>query len=347
MFLPAKNSSPASDLPPQCSFSENDWRILAGFWHPVALSADLADNPMAVTLLDMPLVLYRTSEGVSASKDYCPHRGAPLSLGFIQDDQIVCKYHGFHFDGKGNCTRIPAIPESSKLAENVKIASFGCTERYGFIWVCLAAVPAAPMPEWPAIETATNTVVVMKSYMIGASAGRRVENFNDVAHLPFTHTGTIGGPPMVFPNYKVRTRNGTLGFELNVVEKVRYAAKDGSATDLRNSFYSYLLTLPFASSVKVTNDQTGDVYWIFDVISPVTASTSRVFQVVADESGKFSQDELRTFTGLINEEDNYVVEHLWPNALPLDPTAEFHIPADRLSMEYRRELAKLGLGAKS
>ena len=47
----------------------------------------------------------------------------------------------------------------------------------------------------------------------------------------------------------------------------------------------------------------------------------------------------------INDEDKPMVEGQRPEDLPLDLTEEIHIPADRMSVEYRRALAKLGLGA--
>ena len=41
------------------------------------------------------MVLYRDGNGaVAALEDFCPHRGAPLSLGFVRDGQLVCGYHG-------------------------------------------------------------------------------------------------------------------------------------------------------------------------------------------------------------------------------------------------------------
>ena len=48
---------------------------------------------------------------------------------------------------------------------------------------------------------------------------------------------------------------------------------------------------------------------------------------------------------MINDEDKPMVEGQHPEDLPLDLTEEIHIPADRMSVEYRRALAKLGLGA--
>src|SRR5260370_10602388 len=70
---------------------------LRHFWHPVALASEVADRPVASTLLDQQLVLFRTAEGVSACDDLCTHRGTPLSLGGVEDNFVVCADHGCNY----------------------------------------------------------------------------------------------------------------------------------------------------------------------------------------------------------------------------------------------------------
>ena len=41
--------------------------------------------------------------------DECPHRGAPLSLGRHEGDELVCAYHGWRFGPDGAATCIPAL----------------------------------------------------------------------------------------------------------------------------------------------------------------------------------------------------------------------------------------------
>ena len=74
---------------PRCSIREQDWHILAGFWHPVAFEHDLGDEPQSVKLLDVDLVLYKTSDGITVARDRCPHR-VKVSLGRVIDDCLVC-----------------------------------------------------------------------------------------------------------------------------------------------------------------------------------------------------------------------------------------------------------------
>ena len=112
-------------------------------WHPVALSTAVADAPVAVQLLDQPLVLWRDVAGtVQAWTDRCPHRGAALSLGCIrhgaEGSQLECPYHGWQFNPGGQVVAIPALPGFAPPAAH-RATVHACTERHGLVWVRLAA----------------------------------------------------------------------------------------------------------------------------------------------------------------------------------------------------------------
>ena len=78
---------------------------------------------------------------------------------------------------------------------------------------------------------------------------------------------------------------------------------------------------------------------------PVSARETRIFQGVTDTSGEPDADFLIKESQMVNNEDKAIVESQRPEDLPLDLKDEIHIPADRMSVEYRRTLARLGLGA--
>ena len=83
---------------------------LCHFWHPVARSEEVTDKPIKVKLLDQPLVLWRSNGRVAAFYDLCVHRGTPLSLGWLDNGELVCAYHGWRYGADGSCTRIPSLP---------------------------------------------------------------------------------------------------------------------------------------------------------------------------------------------------------------------------------------------
>jgi nitrite reductase/ring-hydroxylating ferredoxin subunit len=116
-FLPSDltaDSSALAVLPRGCTFTEPDWRALAPHWYPVAFAREVTQMPYAARLLDERVVLYRISDGsVVAARDICYRRGVPLSLGHVEGDEIVCKYHGLRYDPTGRCTCIPAHPNGA------------------------------------------------------------------------------------------------------------------------------------------------------------------------------------------------------------------------------------------
>ncbi|EIM27001.1 aromatic ring-hydroxylating oxygenase subunit alpha [Microvirga lotononidis] len=348
MFLPAKNSNtPKSRLPRNCSFVPADWHILASYWHPVAWSTNVTDHPVGARLLDIPLVLWRSHGHVHAAKDLCMHRGAQLSMGAIRDGLLVCPLHGFHYDGSGACRKIPALSADAPIPVKLRLESYLCEERYGMIWVCLDEQPAAPIPEWPHIESGSGNLARVRGTW-RASAARHVENFNDLCHIPFVHQGTFGGAEdRVIEPYDVSVGDLTLSFQAEYHEKVRYAEKTEGELPLRHRRYIYRLSLPFSSYLQlydVTNDTTFRVY---DVASPVSATVSEIFQILIDDTGQIDPAAMVEFQSRINAEDAPLIEAQSPLELPLDLRDEIHTPADRMSIEYRRSLVRLGLGAET
>ena len=153
MFVPPVAVGEETTLRPQTSgFSHADWHSLAGFWHPVAFSREVADKPFAARLLDVELVLYRHAAGVTVALDRCPHRSVRLSHGHLCDQTLACAMHGLRFDGTGRCVAIPSAGEGLRIPERLQLQTFPSIERYGMVWTCLSGEPRWPLPEWPAFE---------------------------------------------------------------------------------------------------------------------------------------------------------------------------------------------------
>ncbi|MBV9821612.1 MAG: Rieske 2Fe-2S domain-containing protein, partial [Actinobacteria bacterium] len=81
---------------------------LADFWHPVALSGEVADVPVGVHLAGQGWVVTRIDGTLAAFPDACPHRRARLSAGQLAGGALQCRYHGWRFAADGRCVEIPA-----------------------------------------------------------------------------------------------------------------------------------------------------------------------------------------------------------------------------------------------
>ena len=122
---------------------ENDLGFLWDFWYPAIRSSEVRGRQLATAmLLEVPLVLGRTSEGAAfAMRDSCPHRGIPLSHGRFDGKTVECSYHGWRFDAcSGQCVEIPSLTSQDKLkVERIFAGHYPCEERDGYIWVYMSS----------------------------------------------------------------------------------------------------------------------------------------------------------------------------------------------------------------
>lgn len=74
-------------------------------WRPVRVAEALAPGAMVAAMVHgVRLVVGRTASGLFALDGICPHAGAILADGLIDEDLIICPLHAFAFEVKtGRC----------------------------------------------------------------------------------------------------------------------------------------------------------------------------------------------------------------------------------------------------
>jgi phenylpropionate dioxygenase-like ring-hydroxylating dioxygenase large terminal subunit len=173
----------------ESSFLTDIWYV-AGWGHELTPGARTAR-----TIMDQPLVLFRTEAGaVAALEDRCCHRAMPLSEGMVVGDNIRCTYHGLEFAADGACVRIPA---QDKIPATARVRRYPLVEKDALLWIWMgdaakadpAAIPDHPWhndPRW-AWRSA--------HYDVQGNWQLLVDNLMDLSHLPYIHPLTIGGDP--------------------------------------------------------------------------------------------------------------------------------------------------------
>lgn len=164
-------------------------------WHCAGWSRELANGPIGRKLLGRHLVLFRDANGTArALGARCPHRGADLARGSLIDGCLQCPFHGWRFDGLGQCVRVPSQPESMKISTLARVPTFPLHERQGVLWIWMDAARAkGSAPQDPVGQPGASVQrLCFDAHLVDAAFLDVLENFFDKAHVPFIHTGTFG-----------------------------------------------------------------------------------------------------------------------------------------------------------
>lgn len=312
--------------------------VLMGDWHPVARSSDVPEaSVLACKLLGEELVIWRVHGEAKVWQDLCVHRGTRLSLGRPDGDLLQCAYHGWTYDSQGQCVKIPAHPEQ-RPPPKAKVRTYRAAERYGIIWACLGE-PARDVPKFDEWDDPSFRKVACGPYRYHASGTRAVENFLDVAHLPFLHAGILGEKSHAkIEDYVVEESEDGI-----VARDVRIWQPDPDGTGVGKAVvYTYKVLRPL--TMYLSKDTEEGRLSIYAMVCPVAEFESVAwFWLAMNYGNDIPEQELVSFQDKITAQDIPVVESQRPERLPLDLQAELHLRSDRIAVAYRKWLGKLGL----
>lgn len=154
-------------------------------WYCAGWSHELEKKPLARTLLNEKLALYRTNDGVAAIGDVCPHRYSPLSQGKIKGDRLMCPYHGIEFGPNGKCAHNPHGAEVTAL----NVVSYKVIERQGALWIWMGDPSLANLGLIPEMTNHDNPdFSVVYSYLhIRGHYELVSDNLLDLSHTQYLH----------------------------------------------------------------------------------------------------------------------------------------------------------------
>lgn len=165
-------------------------------WYAVCAVVDVPERePLAVTIFDIPLAVYRVRKGEYAVlADRCAHRLAPLSegrvvLGRNGAAEVECAYHGWRYGDCGSCTKIPQVHGGARPPRSASVRSYTVVERLGMLWVWLGNTKAdesrVPVPEF--VNGLTAGVTFVRELPYGMET--LLENVADEEHIHWAHHG--------------------------------------------------------------------------------------------------------------------------------------------------------------
>jgi phenylpropionate dioxygenase-like ring-hydroxylating dioxygenase large terminal subunit len=165
-------------------------------WFQLAYSDEIpAGAVQRLQYFGQELVAFRGEDGrVHVLDAYCPHLGANLAIGGkVEGDTIRCPFHGWRFDGEGQCVE---IPYAKRIPPKARAGAWPAIERNGMVLVWHHAEKQPPqwdVPEIPEVGHPDWTDLVRLRWRLRTHNQEMAENAVDRAHFLFVH-GTLEVP---------------------------------------------------------------------------------------------------------------------------------------------------------
>jgi phenylpropionate dioxygenase-like ring-hydroxylating dioxygenase large terminal subunit len=222
-------------------------------------------------------------------------------------------------------------------------ATLPVKHAHGHLWTCLGEPPEGLFSFDEFYEDDRRNVPT-GVFGVNVSAGRAVENFLDMGHFPFVHTGILGEEPHTeVKEYQVEvseSRDEVLATQCQFYQPQAALVSEGGA------MVDYIYRVPHVNCALLyksnpLDSSRFDVIYMF--LQPVGQEQIRAHTgmcVVDDEN---SHESIRYFQQTIFGQDKPILENQHPKRLPLDPRAETPIRADKTAIAYRRWLSRKGL----
>ena len=255
--------------------------FLTDIWYFALLSSSLKRGKMTSKMIaGEPILFLRTKTNqVVALRDICPHRGIPLSCGLLLDTgEVECCYHGWRFNQKGHCTRIPSLTKDQDFdLSRVRVRTYSCLERAGGIWIFMGdekeadLVPFSYLPE--EIPSAPSLTLRM---IFPCSVDHAVVGLMDPAHGPFIHQSWFWRNKNVLHEKQKSFEPIPLGFKM-----IRHApSKNGRAYKILGPSPQTEISFMLPGIRLETISIGKKTIWGLTTITPITETTSEIHHLM-------------------------------------------------------------------
>jgi phenylpropionate dioxygenase-like ring-hydroxylating dioxygenase large terminal subunit len=288
-------------------------------WYAAAFSTDVTVEPVAVSLLDTPLVLFRGEGGkLAALDDRCPHRSVPLSFGRRVGNTLRCGYHGLQIDTNGSCVRIPC---QERIPANAKVKTYPVIERHKLVWIWMgrsALADEATVPNFHYLDNPEWAACVGYHYV---KADYRLLNDNllDLSHESYVHDTTIGNDAVAQAPVSVVRGETELRVHRDILncEPPPFYVKATGFTEPINRWHTTIFTPPCThvienGSYPATASRAQALERrVLHAVSPATRGSSHYFWGVARQYRRDDEaltEYIREQTAMTFDQDREILE---------------------------------------
>lgn len=329
--------------------------MLINQWYALCESATVGDKPVPVRALGQQLVVFRDSQGAArALSNVCVHKGGSLCHGEVVAGTIQCPYHGWRYNGDGECVAIPSLGAAVRIPGRARVDSYPVAEHWGLVWAFLGDLPQAerpPLPDffpeydehYPAQQAGGPSPwrFVRGQAQFDCNWVRAIENGVDRGHAVFVHEDFGNPQDPVVPDYTVEDRDHRL-YSYSMRRPLNKRGEwRGVIPDERSERKTEVQIFLPAPCIRIQMHMQPPVTQVIvTAYTPVDPYHTRMHFIHARNfytEAQHDADALRRVL-LVFGEDAAVINHLQPARVPPLLSDELLIQADQHGTLFRRHV---------
>src|ERR1051325_7204717 len=350
--------------------------LMRRYWQPVALSEELPQGgaPIPVKIMGEELVLYRDDHGkLGLMGIHCPHRGADLSYGRVEDGGLRCIYHGWLFDKAGRCLDQPWEPNGGEHRDQIRHTAYPCHEQAGGIFAYMGPGEPPLFPRYEFLTVPPTHTFAIKLFH-EANYLQMNEGSFDIPHLSFLHytylndggSAPRGGNTNGAPERDLCSRGAAPGMETMDAEVTDYGVRNFRIRPLAGRDEYHLRVNEFVLPNFIAFPGNAGTYginwhvpiddtthwkwtWVFDRDHPLDQETIRKqrteitpdYRSVRNKANRYLQDRAsmkkETFSGIgfnFDAHDLCVIE----GAGPIQDRTQEHLASSDMPIVVARKV---------
>ncbi|WP_313807844.1 Rieske 2Fe-2S domain-containing protein [Sphingobium sp.] len=235
--------------------------LMRQYWIPVMRSSQLkaGESPRLFKILGETFVAFRLPDGtVGIVDEKCPHRGASLALGRVEDCGLRCIYHGWQISPSGELLEAPTHPPSARL-DKIGTGAHPVREGQGMIWTWLGRGEAPAFRHFSFTDLPDDHVIAA-TMTLHCGWLAPLETLWDVFHAQILHNDTVRASfrsKVYFSDNQLSTSSGLrYDYPEMLVRRTPYGFDHTNCDAAKDTHFRFIL--PFFQHHTVSPDPLED-----------------------------------------------------------------------------------------
>ena len=320
--------------------------MLINQWYVATHADDIGTEPLGVHMLGQDMVLFRDQAGqIHCLHNTCVHRGGSLCRGKVVESAVQCPYHGWRYNGDGQCISIHSLGQDTSIPKRARVDSYPVKEKWGFVWTFIGDAPEQERPPLPDFfpeyeENDGEWQFLRGTFVFDCNWVRAIENGVDRTHAVFVHTD-FGNPETgeVKPYEVEKTKHNIYGSSTGAKPVKKRGLWRQEIPDERPNIFTEVQIQLTAPSVRIQmhmfppNNQI-----IVTGYTPINENQTRLHWIHSRNffTDEEYDDDTRKRMLTVLGEDAAILNYLKPAQVPPLLSDELLLANDKHGLEFRR-----------